>query len=272
MSDYDAIVRHYLDYDEAGRLFRGAGILELPRTQAVIARFLSPTPSVIWDVGGGPGTYATWLAGLGHAVHLVDVVPSHIDAALQAATDAGVTLQSAHVGDARHLDADDGCSDLTLLLGPLYHLQSPDNRLAALREAVRITKPGGMVVAAGISRFASALDGMAREFDEDPVFVEIIEQDLRTGRHQNRGNPRYFTDAYFHRPDELAAELSASGLHDVESVFVEGPAATLPDLPERLADEGRRARLLRGLERLESEPSLSGTGFHLLAFGRVPLS
>ena len=38
--------------------------------------------------------------------------------------------------------------DITLLLGPMYHLFTREEQLAALREVVRVTKKGGIVVAA----------------------------------------------------------------------------------------------------------------------------
>src|SRR5712664_927766 len=78
---------------------------------------------VVLDVGGGPGTYACWLAGLGHEVHLVDASALHVDQAR--ATSALLParqLASARVGDARRLDQSDASVQAVRLLGPLYHL------------------------------------------------------------------------------------------------------------------------------------------------------
>src|SRR5204862_5703302 len=103
---------------------------------------------------------------------LVDPCPLHV-------AEARATLRSgtARVGDARGLDEPDASFDAVLLLGPLYHLPERDDRLAALREARRVVRPGGQVFAAAISRCASAFDGMARGHLADPEFVRIVEGD-----------------------------------------------------------------------------------------------
>jgi hypothetical protein len=74
----EGILDYYSTGREAGRLAKGIGPLELVRTQELLKRYLPPPPGVILDVGGGPGSYSFWLASLGYAVHLIDVVPLHI--------------------------------------------------------------------------------------------------------------------------------------------------------------------------------------------------
>jgi hypothetical protein len=68
------ILRYYRQAPESTRLQSGPSRLEFARTKEVITRWLEPSPAVVLDVGGGPGAYATWLADLGHEVHLVDPV------------------------------------------------------------------------------------------------------------------------------------------------------------------------------------------------------
>src|SRR4029079_9566439 len=107
------------------------------------------------------------------------------------------------VGDARSLSADDASVDVVLLLGPMYHLQELDDRLAALREAARVVKPGGLIAVAAINRFASLFDGLAREFSFDDDFKRVVERDLADGRHANLAqHEHWFTTAYFHRADD----------------------------------------------------------------------
>src|SRR5262249_58047401 len=77
------IAAHYNAGVEQPRLASGAGLLELARTQEIIERVFPPPPAVVYDVGGGPGAYACWLARHGYAVHLLDVVPLHVAQALE---------------------------------------------------------------------------------------------------------------------------------------------------------------------------------------------
>src|SRR5687767_5696858 len=152
--------REILDYYQAGmeaaRLGRHGGILERARTMDILERHLPPPPARILDVGGGPGEYSLWLARRKYEVRLIDPVPLHVEQARGAAERAGVVME-AEIGDARRLSEEDGSADVVLLMGPLYHLTERVDRVAALAEARRVVRPGGVVLAVGISRFASLL-------------------------------------------------------------------------------------------------------------------
>jgi SAM-dependent methyltransferase len=247
-------------------------LLELLRTQDIVTRMVPPPPGVVIDVGGGPGVYSIWLARRGYEVHLVDPIPLHIAQALHAAhMQPEAPIASARIGDARALMFGDESVDAVLMLGPLYHLTEASDRARALAEAVRVLRPGGMLIAAGISRFASMMDGLARHLFDDPRFVEIANRDMLDGQHRNPSqDPRWFTTAFFHRPEELAAEVAASGLLDVRVLGVEGPVWLLSTLTSDCLEPRRRDRLLSSLRRLESEPSLVGASAHLVAVGRKP--
>jgi ubiquinone/menaquinone biosynthesis C-methylase UbiE len=226
------IIAHYEDIDEGQRITSGLGELELLRTHEVISRHLDPTPKRILDVGGGKGVHAAWLANQGHDVHLVDLVVHHVEAA--ASLSVGPGRITAEVGDARRLSVSDASFDAALVLGPLYHLLERDDRIRALGEARRAVRPGSFVFVAAISRFASLFDGLARGFLFDPGFRSIVSGDLRDGRHLNPElRPRWFTTAYFHRPEELQEEVRDAGLGLIELVGVEGLAGWLPGLSER---------------------------------------
>lgn len=266
-----AIGAYYDAAPEEQRLATGPGQLERARTQELVERFLPPAPRVVLDVGGGPGVYARWLAERGYEVHLIDPVARMVAQAGAQAAGPRAAIASCSVGDARSLDRPDGSADAVLLLGPLYHLQDAGERDAALREAFRVLKPGGALFAAGISRFASALDGLARDLLADPAFAAIVERDLAGGLHHNpTDNLEYFTTAYFHRPDELGSEVERAGFR-LQGIFgLEGPAWLLSDFEARWRDEARRGRLLQVLRQLETEPSLLGVSAHLLAVAHRP--
>jgi SAM-dependent methyltransferase len=263
--------RHYASGYEATRLSSSAqGELERIRTQEIIARFLPPTPARILDIGGAAGAYSLWLLDQGYEVRLIDALPLHAELAAQSLKlHSNRQLASATVGDARSLEEADRSADAVLLMGPLYHLTERDDRLQAIREAHRILRPGGFVFAAAISRFASLLDGLARNLIDDPAFCEILKGDLESGQHRNpQHHPDYFTTAFFHHPDELAEEVAEAGFVLELLLPVEGPAWLLPNLADRLRDRTKQAQLLDLLRAIEEEPSLVGVSAHFLAVAR----
>ena len=268
-SSSERIVDFYRNADEASRLATGWFRLEQARTQELILRYLAPAPGSIIDAGGGSGVYACWLASLGYQVHLVDPVPKHVEQAQAASSEQpGHSLASAVVGDARHLPQADRSADAVLLLGPLYHLVEKDDRIACLREAYRVLRPGGLVWGAGISHFASLLDSLAHGFFDEPNFAPILDRDLEDGQHRNStGNPLYFTDAFFHRPGELSREFQAAGFQILEVLPIEGPGWLARDFDRIWSDPIQRDRLLTAVRKMEREPSVLGASSHIMAIG-----
>ena len=173
------------------------------------------------------------------------------------------------MADARHLPQEEGSADAVLVMGPLYHLPEPADRLETLREAYRVLASPGIVIVAAISRYASTLDGMASRLASDPEFVAIRDRDLVDGQHRNAtGKDYYFTTAYFHRPEDLRAELEMAGFRDVAVLGVEGPGWLTSDFEARWADDVERNDLMRIARALESEPSVVGVSSHLFGVGR----
>jgi ubiquinone/menaquinone biosynthesis C-methylase UbiE len=266
------IAEYYHRAPEEHRLEQGPFLLEELRTRELIERHAQPPPATVLDVGGAAGVYALWLADAGYTVHLVEPVPRLIAEAQRRSAARPRPLASCRVGEARALDFPAQTADMVLLLGPLYHLTEAADRARALSEARRVLKPGGQLFAAAISRWASALDGLSRDLFQDPRFAAIVEQDVREGQHRNPTERLdYFTTAYFHRPDELRAEVLGAGLILDGLYGLEGPGWLLSDVTARLADPRRRADLLRVARLLESEPTVLGVSAHLLVVARTPV-
>jgi len=266
----ERILRYYTDADEAARLRTSWFQLEHERTRELIQRHLPPPPARIIDVGGGAGAYACWLASLGYEVHLVDAVPKHIEQARAASSQqSDHPLASAELGDARQLRNADNSVDAVLLLGPLYHLVEKEDRIACLREARRVLRPGGLLWGAGISRFGSLLDSLSSGFFGHPEFAPMLERDLEDGQHRNpTTNSIYFTDAFFHKPGELSREFLAAGFQVLEIAAIEGPGWLARDFDRLWNDPVQRERLLTIIRKVEREPSILGASSHIMAIGR----
>jgi len=203
-------------------------------------------------------------------VHLVDPVALHVTQAWELSeAQPEHRLASVSVGDARQLEQEEGSADVVLMLGPLYHLTSRQDRLAALGEAKRVLKKGGCFFAAAISRYASLLDGLRGPVFADPEFERIVRADLHDGQHRNdTGKIEYFTTAFFHTPDELAKELATAGFA-AELLGLEGPATLLANFDAVWSERALRTKLLDLLRLIEREPSLLGLSSHILAVARA---
>ncbi len=248
------------------------GQLEFVRSQEIIKRYLPDPPAVILDVGGAAGRYACWLAGERYDVHLVDPVPLLVEQAENASRNQPESpIKSCRVGDARKMEFPNSMADAILMFGPLYHLVERIDRLKALREAYRTLKGGGFLFAAGISRFASAVDGLIHGFIHDPEFKKILDRDLKDGQHRNHtNNLTYFTDAYFHLPGELQSEAEEAGFEHIRTMAVEGLAYMIQNLEYHWHDEDRRESLLRVLRFIESESSILGASPHIMCIVKKP--
>ena len=261
------VVEHYRAYDESKRPEGDIGPLELARTKELMLRFLPPAPSVVLDVGGGTGVYALWLAGLGYDVHLVDVVLRHVELARRASGGGGTAgLASARVGDARHLALDDRSADVVIMHGPLYHLVERKDRVRAMEEARRVLRCGGVLLAFGITRYASLMYGLVKGHVFDADYYEMVMREVRTGMRENPATwMNAFPRAHFHHPDELADELKAAGFEHEKTLGVLGPAWMVPDLDGSWAKEAERDVKLSVARLTEDEPVL---GPRLMAVGR----
>jgi ubiquinone/menaquinone biosynthesis C-methylase UbiE len=194
----------------------------------------------------------------------------HVEQARQASQEQPEhPIASLQVGDARALEHPDACADALLLHGPLYHLTEREDRLAALREARRILRPGGVLLAVGISRYASTHVGLTRGWIENPDFLEMCRVELSSGQHIPPASwPTLFTRAFFHHPDELKLEIEDAGLIHEDTLAVQGPGWLLDSFEERWQDEAQRQTLLEVIRWVEREPVAIGMSAHIVVVGR----
>ncbi|HXB49042.1 MAG TPA: class I SAM-dependent methyltransferase [Streptosporangiaceae bacterium] len=268
----DAEILAYYEHGlERDRLASGIRRIEFLRIRDLLERCLPAAPASVLDVGGGAGAYAIPLASAGYQVHLIDPVPLHVEQAAAASRQAGIPLAGISAGDARDLPASDHSADAVLLLGPLYHLTSREDRLTALREARRVLRPGGIVIAKALSRFYPVFEELAGGMPGSPRELDDTARFLADGQYRNPGgDPANFTTSYFHRPEELADEIKDAGLELRQFVAASGSVKLIPGLSQFLDVPDGRHHLLSVLRLLEAEPSLIGMSQNFVAIAQAP--
>jgi len=240
--------------------------IEFELTMRMLAEHLPPPPARLLDVGGGPGRYSIALTQQGYQVTLFDLSAGCLDFARERAAQAGVTLDGVVHGNALDLSAfADESFDAVMVMGPMYHLLTLEERRQALAEARRVLKPGGMLGVAFISRYAVVLDAAAKDPAWVPAHLDEVEQMLQTGVSRNPAGT--FTDAYSIHPTEVRPLLESCGFSFVELMATEGLLAYLERNIIELEPAAFEAWVALNY-RLGKDPSVLGAACHLYAIGR----
>lgn len=139
---------YYNNYEEEGRLLSRHGQVEYLTTMKYIKeRLKGMSAPQILEVGAGTGRYSVTLAKQGFQVTAVELIKHNLEVLRGKldGTEPIVTMQGNALDLSRFRD---NSFDLTLLLGPMYHLYTKEEKLRALSEAVRVTKRGGYILVA----------------------------------------------------------------------------------------------------------------------------
>lgn len=146
METTKALTEFYTNYDEEGRLLSRHGQVEYLTTMRYIEKYLRPGMRVL-EIGAATGRYSHTLARRGYRVDAVELIQHNIDI-FNSLTQPGENV-AIRQGNAKDLSCfQDEIFDMTLLLGPMYHLFTVEDQLKALSEAIRVTKKDGIVMAA----------------------------------------------------------------------------------------------------------------------------
>ena len=155
MRTEDFLTSYYENYDEEGRLLSKHGSVEYVTTMKYIEKYLQPGMRTM-EIGAATGRYSHALARKGYQVDAVELVEHNIEIFKQNTLDGeNITITQGNAVDLSAFEND--TYDITLLLGPMYHLFTEEEKLKALSEAIRITKKNGIIFVAYCMGDASIL-------------------------------------------------------------------------------------------------------------------
>lgn len=181
MSVNQYLTDYYNNYDEEGRLASRHGSVEFLTTMRYIEKYTRNGDRVL-EIGAATGRYSHALARMGYTVDAIELVEHNIELFKKNTQPCEkVTIAQGNAMDLSVIS--DDTYDITLILGPLYHLYNVEDKRKAVSEALRVTKPGGIIFAAYcISDTSILVHGFKRK-------VFSIEEYIKKGYL----NPRTFT-------------------------------------------------------------------------------
>lgn len=252
------IEKHYNKHPEDLRLLRRHGIVEFETTMFHLGRFLKPG-SFVLDIGAGTGRYSSALMAEGYKVKAVELVRRNIDVFLKREPTADVVQ-----GDARNMPfLSDATADITLLLGPLYHLVGDDEKLKALNEAKRVTKPGGLIFVAYLMNEYSILSYC---FDEDRI-GGLLERGAVDSNFHIQADADELYD--YVRIEDIDRLNKGAGLERHTIFSPDGAADYMRTRLNRMSDE-TFAHFIEYQKTISERADLIGAGSHVVDVVKVP--
>jgi ubiquinone/menaquinone biosynthesis C-methylase UbiE len=237
---------------------------EFAVTLKVLEEYLPSPPCSVLDIGGGPGQYSIELARRGYSVTLLDLSSQSLRIAEEKAQEEGVSLESyIHANALDMSEVESAYYDAVLLMGPLYHLLSKEERVRSIREALRVLKVKGRLFVSFITRFAPFRHAAVAEPEWLLQNREYAKRLLETGVHDQA---KKFAKAYFTHPEEVMPLMESCGVRTLNIVGCEGIVAGHEELINVLDGDDWEAWVELNYQ-LGQDQSMRGASDHLLYSG-----
>lgn len=251
------IEKHYNKHPEDLRLQRRHGMVEFETTMYHLHRFLKPGMRVL-DIGAGTGRYTSALMAEGFEVKAVELVRRNIEVFLKREPTANVVQ-----GDARNMpQIPSDSADVTLLLGPIYHLIGDEEKVKALREAKRVTRSGGIILVAYLMNEYSILSYC---FDEERI-GDFLARGVVSADYHIQAQADELYD--YVRLEDIDRLNQLAGLERLTIFSPDGAADYMRTRLNQMSEE-TFARFIEYQKCISERPELLGAGSHLVDVVRV---
>lgn len=181
--------------------------LEFFSTMYMIKKYF-PSEGKILDIGSGPGRYSIELLKRGYRVTLMDLSNKSIDLAKNNIEAMNLKAENYICGDALYLDfIEDNFFDAILLMGPMYHIHSKEERIKILENCRRVLKEDGVILITYINSLGVLKVGVSDFPDEFKDINKIYE----LFHEKSFSEDESFTETYFTVPEKAIDEVSKSG-------------------------------------------------------------
>ncbi len=246
------------DCDEDMRLLSNHGRVEFLTTIKYVDSFLKPNDKIL-EIGAGTGRYSLYYADKGYDVTAIEYVNHNLDI-LKSKIKDQMNIKAMQ-GDALDLSRfTDNTFDITLVLGPLYHLYTDEDINKAISEALRVTKPNGVL-------------GLAYLTDDSIMVSYVLKK-----RHLLDKENRAFTDDYrivvkpeevfrSFRVDEFKKMLDKYDIDYLKQIATDGIAHHVKEYIDSLSEEEFEVWMKYHLTTCERQ-DLIGYSNHILYLGR----
>lgn len=244
--------KYYNKFNEDQRLTTRHGQVEFTTSMKYIHDFIPDGTHIrILDVGAGTGRYSVALAQEGHSVTAVELVPRNL--AVLESKHANVNCWPGNALDLHFLQ--DATFDMTLLFGPLYHLHTEAERLQAFAEARRVTKKGGIILAAYVMNEYSVITYC---FKQNHIRECMENHTLTEDFHTISGSGDLYS---YLRVEDIDVLNRKSGLQRIKLIAADGPADYMRQTLNAMDEETFRLFLRYHLANCE-RPELLGASSH----------